>query len=260
MKSFAAKIKNFVTRNKKKLGNFLLIALGVVAVSLISMFSLMAFDIIYYDGGVKFNLELFGSFSATWYGWIFFILLQIILTMLLCVIPGVSMAFILLSQTIYPITWQAFLLCFISVMTASTAMYCIGRFGGYRICTRILGEEDCERSLTLLRDRGTVYFPFMMMFPAFPDEALVMIAGTMKMKMIWFIPSLVFGRGIGIAMITFGLSSVPFEKFTTVWHWIGFVLACALLIVAVFLFARRFNKYMERKRNENRIAAEKENA
>ena len=254
MKTFGIKIKNFFTKNKKALINFFLIALGVIAVSLVSLFSLMALDIIYYDGGVKFNLELFESFSASWYGWIFFILLQIVLTMLLCVIPGVSMAFILLSQTIYPVTWQAFLLCFISVMTASTAMYCIGRFGGYKVCAKILGEEDCEHALTLLRDKGTVYFPFMMAFPAFPDEALVMIAGTMKMKLSWFIPSLVFGRGIGIAMITFGLSSVPFEKFTSIWHWVIFVLACALIVVAIFFFAHMFNKYMERKRSENQIS------
>ena len=132
MKKLGISIRNFFIKNRKALVNFLFIAIGVIAISLISMFSLMAFDVIYYDGGVKFNLEIFASFSASWYGWIFFILLQIVLTMLLCVIPGVSMAFILLSQTIYPIPWQAFLLCFISVMSASTAMYCIGRFGGYK--------------------------------------------------------------------------------------------------------------------------------
>ena len=47
----------------------------------------------------------------------------------------------------------------------------------------------------------------MMMFPIFPDDALVMIAGTLKMKLRWFIPSIVIGRGIGIAAIVFGFST-----------------------------------------------------
>lgn len=249
MKDITSKIKSFFVRNKKKIGSFLLLASAVVAVSLITLALLMAFDIVYFEGtDMHFNLDMFESFRTSWYGWLFFILLQIVLTMLLCVIPGVSMAFILLSQTIYPVTWQAFLLCFVSVMTASSVMYCIGRFGGYKLCVRLLGEEDCEKSLGLLRDKGTVYFPFMMMFPAFPDEALTMIAGTMKMKLVWFIPSIVIGRGIGIAMITFGLSSVPFEKFTSVWHWVIFIAVCAAFVVGVFLLARCFKKYLEKRK------------
>ena len=251
MKSVGIKIKNFFIKNKKKLLTVLMLIAGLVSVSLITLALLCAFDVVYFEGtDMHFNLDMFESFRTSWYGWLFFILLQIVLTMLLCVIPGVSMAFILLSQTIYPVTWQAFLLCFVSVMTASSVMYCIGRFGGYKLCVRLLGEEDCEKSLGLLRDKGTIYFPFMMMFPAFPDEALTMVAGTMKMKMIWFIPSIVIGRGIGIAMITFGLSSVPFEKFTSVWHWVIFIAACVALVVGVFALARCLKRHLENRKNK----------
>ena len=88
----------------------------------------------------------------------------------------------------------------------------------------------------------------MMMFPVFPDDALVMVAGTLKMSLKWFVPSIVFGRGIGVFTIIFGLSIVPFDKFTTPWHWIGFILLCALFIATVFILAIKFNKYMENKR------------
>jgi uncharacterized membrane protein YdjX (TVP38/TMEM64 family) len=181
--------------------------------------------------------------------------LQTGLSMLLCVIPGASMAFILLSKTLYPVAWQAFLLSFASVMIASTVMYLVGRFGGYRLCVKFLGEEDCEKALGLLRDKGTVFFPLMMMFPIFPDDALVMIAGTLKMSLKWFIPSIVIGRGIGIATIVFGLAIVPFDKFTSIWHWILFILVCIILVALVLLAAIRFNKAMEKKKAE---LAEKE--
>ena len=123
----------------------------------------------------------------------------------------------------------------------------------------MLGEEDCEKSLGLLRDKGTVYFPIMMMFPVFPDDALVMIAGTLKMSLKWFIPSIIIGRGLGIFTIIFGLSIVPFDKFTTVWHWIGFILLCAIGIALVFYFANKLNKMMDEKKRRNDVKENIEN-
>ena len=74
-----------------------------------------------------------------------------------------------------------------------------------------------------------------------------MVAGTLKMSLKWFIPSIVFGRGIGVATITFGFSIIPFDKFTSVWHWIIFVAICAVGIFAIFFAANKFSKYMEKK-------------
>ena len=240
----------FVKRNKAAIFKLGLMLLTVILISTVTFLLLMAFGIVYFDEGMHFNIEVFESFRSSWYGWIIFILLQTTLSMLMCIVPGASMAFILLSQTLYPTSWESFILSFTSVMTSSTVMYIVGRFGGYKICTRILGDEDCEKSLTLLRNKGTVFFPLMMMFPIFPDDALVMIAGTLKMSLKWFIPSIVIGRGIGIATIIFGLSIVPFDKFTSIFHWIAFVLICLVLVILVFYAANKFNNYMEKKRNE----------
>lgn len=250
---------DFLKRNKSALLKFGLMLLTVVIISTITFLLLMAFGIVHFDDGIQFNTEVFESFRDSWYGWIIFILLQTVLSMLMCIMPGASMAFILLSKALYPTPWESFLLSFASVMISSSVMYIVGRYGGYKICTNILGEEDCEKSLTLLRNKGTVFFPLMMMFPIFPDDALVMIAGTLKMSLKWFIPSIVIGRGIGIATITFGLSLVPFDKFTSVWHWIAFVLICLVLVVLVFFVANKLNKYMERKRKEHEEAAKSEN-
>ena len=91
-----------------------------------------------------------------------------------------------------------------------------------------------------------------MMFPIFPDDALVMIAGTLRMSLKWFIPSIIIGRGIGISTIIFGFSFIPFDKFTTIWHWIIFVLLCAAAIVGIFFCATKLNKLMDKKRKNGK--------
>ncbi len=244
-------MKDFFKKYKKPIIDIAITIAILIALSVASMLVLMACGIIYFDeeGAMKFHFEMFYSFKSAWYGWIIFILIQTVLSILLCVIPGAAMAFIILTQTLYPIRWQAFIISFVSVMLSSMLMYALGRWGGYKLCVKFLGKEDCEKSLELLRDNGTVYFPLMMMFPIFPDDALVMIAGTLKMSLKWFIPSIVFGRGIGIATIIFGLSITGL--FTKTWHWIVFVAVCVIGVISVFYGAAKLNAWMKKRKKNN---------
>jgi uncharacterized membrane protein YdjX (TVP38/TMEM64 family) len=245
------KVRSFFERNKKLFRSSALLVLLVVSVSFITLLLLAAFDVVRFEDGMRFNSELFMSFKSAWYGWLVFILLPTVLSMLLCAIPAAAMALTLLSMTIYTEPWQAFVISFIGAMLASGALYIIGRFGGYKLCEKFLGEKDCDRALSLLRNKGTVYFPLFMALPTFPDEALTMIAGTIKMSLAWFIPSVIVGRGIGIVTITFGLSAIPFDKFTTPLHWIVFILLCIFATIGVLWLANKLNKIMEKRRENN---------
>lgn len=246
-KSGWQKIKT-IAKKYEKLTRILLMLVICLMISLISMALLYAFGVIYFDEGIQINKELFDYFSTSWYGCIIVVLAQVIITSLLSFVPGASMAFIMLLQTLYENSVTAFIVAFSGVMLSSLMMYLIGRFGGYNLGKIIIGEEDCEKACELLNNKGLIYFPMMMMFPVFPDDALVMVAGTLKMSLKWFIPSIVIGRGIGVFTIIFGLSIVPFDRFTSIWHWVAFIALCAILIVAVFFAANKFNKFMEKKR------------
>ena len=240
-------MKDFFKKNKRLIGRSLLTLGILVLFSAIAAILLIAFDVLYYDGGIQINIHIFDAFTNSWVGVLLFAVLQVICTTVLCFLPGTTMMFIVLGQTLFSVPWQAFLIVFTGVVISSTAMYLVGRFGGYRLCVRMLGQEDCDRSIALLRNKGTVFFPVMMLFPMFPDDALVMISGTMKMKLSWFFPSIILGRGVGIATIIFGFSIVPFEKFTEPWHWVVFIALCAVAVVGIFLGALKFNKFMQNR-------------
>ena len=221
-------------------------------VSLIFAIILFAFGVIYFEDGVKLNIELFRQFRDSWYGWCTLIIIQVIFTTLLCFVPGLSMAFILMMQALFTNPWQAFAIAFAGVILSSLIMYLAGRTGGYKLCEKVLGEKDCKKASDLLNHRGTVFFPLMMLFPIFPDDALVMVAGTLRMSLKWFVPSIVVGRGIGVATIIFSTASVLSNSFDYAWQWVLYIGGWTVFIVGVFFAAYKFNKYLDKRR----IAAE----
>ena len=238
-----------MSKKKKRIIEIILVVVGLLVISGLSLLVLSLFNIVTFENGIHFNENLFNSFKNSWYGCLLFIIFQTALTILLCIVPGVSMAFIILCTNLYENPWTAFFISFSSVMISSFVMYITGRFGGYKVCERILGKDDCDKSLDFLTTKSTIFFPLMMIFPAFPDDALVMMAGTLKMKMKYFVPSIVLGRGIGILTIVFGFSLIPFEDFTTLYDWIVFITVCIVWIFIIFHFANKLSKKIEAKKN-----------
>lgn len=248
MKTIMKKVKE----NKVTILKLLALLLMIVVISLITLAVLFATNVLDYNDGFEFNAELLGRFTGKWYGFIVLMAIQILLSIFLCAIPGVAAAFVMLSTTtLYsgnPL--KAFLFSYCCVILGSTILYIIGRAGGYRICEKMLGKEDCEKSLELLRTRGTVYFPLMMLFPIFPDDALVMIAGTTRMRLSWFIPSILVCRGVGAATIIFGMEIIPFERFTGPYDWIILITVCFFWIKQLFVIANKIDRYFVKKRQQ----------
>lgn len=246
MKTIMRKVKE----NKAIILKLLSLLLIVAVISVITMLILFATNVLHYDGGFVFNSHILDRFTGKWYGFIMLLFIQTGVSILLCAIPGVAAAFVMLSSEVLYAgrPWMAFLFSYCCVVVTSAILYIIGRAGGYKICEKMLGKEDCEKSLNLLRTRGTVYFPLMMLFPIFPDDALVMIAGTTKMKLSWFIPSIVLCRGIGAATIIFGMEIVPFDKFNSIYDWLILITVCFFWIQQMFKIASKVDHYFLKKK------------
>lgn len=251
-------MKNKILSKKKVILDILFLVIVLSIVSGLTILLLKSINVISFEDGFHFNSSLFKKYSNSWYGSLIFILFQTVLTMLLCVVPGASMAFIILSTTIYPEPIHAFLLSFASVMLSSFVMYLIGRFGGYVVCAKMLGKEECDKASDLFNKYGAIYFPLMMVFPVFPDDALVMIAGTIKMRLKFFIPSIIIGRGIGIFTIVFGLNIIPYGSFTTPYDWLVCITVFTFWIYMIFKLANKFNKILEKRRlkSQNKVQEE----
>lgn len=182
--------------------------------------------------------------------------IRVLVTVLLCFIPGTSMIFDLVSVALYGATLKAFIISIISISIASVIMYLLGRFGANKLLEKLIGKDDLDKANDLIKEKGLVFYPIMMACGGFPDDALVCIAGVIKMNFIYFLIATVIGRAIGCATSTFAIALFPFKEFTTFYDW--FVFICCIAILAYFiikggnLISNKLNKYLENKHEKKR--------
>ena len=240
--------------NKEKRNKILKISLAVLA---IICFSLIAFFVLRHFGltDVK-KLRLWISSCGTW-GWLVFIILQTVLTILLCFVPTFSADFVMLGNLLFNDgtqwgMWKTSLICLASIMLSSTCMFLIGRYGGDKLVIKLVGKEDLEKAQKLISTKADVYLPLMYMFPIFPDDALACCAGMTKMKLWYHTLIATIFRGIGVVTICFlGSDFFHYETFTLS-EWFEFLSACAFWLVACFYFAYKLDAKIEnRKRKED---------
>ena len=238
------------TEKGRKIRNIVIFAVTIIAISLAVLGVLWGTGVFYFDDGFHFNMELFDGIKGEWYFFLVYWAIQIILTTLLCFVPGTSAVMIGVAVAIWGAGWKSFVMSAAGVYFSSFAMYAVGRIGGHRAIERLIGKEDTEKATRLLREHGNVYFPVMLMCAGFPDDALVMVAGAVRMNFLYFLVSVLIGRGIGIATICFGVKILP--EIDSLWAFIEVATVCVFWLLVVFYIAHRLNVWLEKRRRKDK--------
>lgn len=223
---------NNKTNNKIK--KIIIALLIIIAISVISFFIFRATGIT----DTETLRQFISDFGPA--GWIIFLLLQIIITVFLCFIPGTSMIFIALGVILYGSNLTTFLLCFSGVILSSVGMDLVGRFGGSKLIKKLIGASEYESALGIVREKGTVYVPIFYLVAGFPDDAICMVCGAIKINFWVHLTEIILCRGIGVATIVFGINILPTELTENLknfnWDYIGSHLWDYIVVVTVLVF------------------------
>lgn len=246
------KAKEFI-KNKKT--SIIRIAIAILIIAILSV----AFYFILKALGVTdaANLQKIIESTGAW-GVVIFLLLQIAVTTLLSFVPGTSMVFIIVGVALYGANWKAYLICFSGIILSSIAMDLIGRFGGSRLIKFLIGKEEYESAFALLQEKGAVYIPVMYLLPAFPDDAICMVCGAMKIKFWVHLLDIILFRGVGCATIVFGINVLPQELVDSAnWNWTFFsqhlwdyfemITVILFWVIILFYVARQVDKWLTKK-------------
>ena len=242
------------TKHKKKLiFKILIIILIIACVSVGLYFLFKALGITDVNG-----LQRIIANCGSW-GWIVFLLLQVICTVLLCVVPAVSMTFITVGVILFGANWKTFLLCFSGVIIASVIMDLLGRFGGSRLIVKLIGQKSYDETFALLQEKGMVYVPVMYLLPIFPDDFICMLCGSLRVKFWVHLIEIVLCRGIGCATIVFGVSILPVELISALksfdwafigshlWDYITMITVLVFWIIVLLFIARRIDVWLSKR-------------
>lgn len=162
------------------------------------------------------------------------------------VLPIPEAVTILLGVAIYGATWS-FVLSVIGTMIGSLISFMLGKVFGRRLCNWMFGAESTEKYANILCEKGRFLFIIMLLFPAFPDDMLCMIAGITSMSYGYFILVCLLTRPVMIGLTAYlGSGVIPLSGWG-IPVWIAIV---CLMLVAFIVISGIKNKIEDRVRNK----------
>ncbi len=190
--------------------------------------------LLYYLTGLNVR---FGNFDALkafivdsgFWGFAVFIGLVIVQVILL---PIPAAVIILLGVAIYGAT-VSFILTTIGTLIGSLVAFTLGKVFGRRLCNWMFGNENTDKYARLLGEKGRFILIIMLLFPAFPDDMLCMIAGITDMSYGYFTVICVLTRPVMIGFTAYlGSGIIPFSGWgIPVWVALVCVLFVSFIII-----------------------------
>ena len=226
----------------KKWMKICLTLLIVAAISVVLFFILKSFGVTDVE-----SLRQLIAKCGVW-GWIVFIALFVLCSILLCFVPATSMTFIVVSVILFG-AWKGFIVSTISVFLASSLMFWVGNTLGERVATKLVGKESLEKAQNLIDVKSKMLLPLMFLFPIFPDDALCLVAGMTKMKYWFFATIVLICRTIGIATTCFLGSGLINWSVLSLVDWFVLISICLFWFILIFKYQNKIEKFITRNKS-----------
>lgn len=187
--------------------------------------------------------------STGFFGYIIFILLNIIITTLMTFVPGMTFTFTLLAVQLFG-TLPGFIVSAIACFLSSLVKFIIGDKLGEPFIDWLVGKEARIKAQELVSTRATVLVPVMLAFPFFPDDAICMIAGMTKMKFWYFAIVAAITRTIGVGITAFlGGNILDYSSFSLL-DWFLFINIIIIDVVLIWKLSTMIENYVKKKNKQ----------
>lgn len=202
-------------------------------------------------------------YNAGWFGYILYLLIQVIVTTLFCFVPATTFTFSLIATQIFNNTAVALILSIIGCWLSSIVMFLVGRYGGTKLVDWLVGEEDRIKAQNLVSDRAIVLVPIMLACPFFPDDALCMVSGMTKMNFWYFLVMSLLTRSVGVAttVLLGNDATVNYIKSAlgnNIVLWVMLVNLIIFDVYAVWKLSGKLEQIMRKRREKKEIAKNEE--
>lgn len=194
-------------------------------------------------GSVEALREYVSGFGA--FGVIIFIIIQFLQVTVLP-IPGfitISVGVLLFGAfwgTVYSV---------IGIVSASVVAFFIGRVFGYKVASWLVGKENLDKALIMVKGKDKVVLTFMFLFPFFPDDVLCFVAGLSSMSVPYYVIMITITRIINIAVSAYSVSGslIPYNTWWGILIWVAVFAVVAFLCYLIYKHGESIENFFRKK-------------
>ena len=148
----------------------------------------------------------------------------------------------------------------IGIVSASIVAFFIGRVFGYKVASWLVGAENLDKGLKLVKGKDTVILTFMFLFPFFPDDVLCFVAGLSTMRVPYYLVMITITRVINVVVSSYSVngSLIPYNTWWGILVWVLIFVAVAVMCLVIYKHGEKIEKYFKslfskRKEKKNKI-------
>ena len=133
----------------------------------------------------------------------------------------------------------------IGILIGTYSAYYIGKYPGEKVVSWLVGKENLQKTLKMVKGKDKIVLTFMFLFPFFPDDVLCFVAGMSSMSQGYFIIMILITRVISVYTTAYSVngSLIPYDTPWGVAIW-AFLIA---LTVAIAIVIYKYGDKIERK-------------
>lgn len=137
----------------------------------------------------------------------------------------------------------------IGIVSASIVAFFIGRVFGYKVVGWLVGKENLDKGLELVKGKDKVILTFMFLFPFFPDDVLCFVAGLSSMSVPYYIVMITITRIINIVVSAYSVngSIIPYNTWWGILLWIAVFILVAALCYVIYKHGDKIENFFKSK-------------
>ena len=185
--------------------------------------------------------------STGFFGYIIYIIIQVVITTLMTFVPATTFTFTLLATGLFgPVI--GFIVSAIGCFLSSMLMFFIGDKLGEPFVDWLIGKDIRIKTQERVSGRATVLVPFMLACPFFPDDAICMVSGLTKMKYWYFAICALLCRTIGVGVTAFlGGDILNYSSFSIL-DWFLFINIIIIDIVLIWKLSTKVEEIVNKRK------------
>ena len=148
----------------------------------------------------------------------------------------------------------------IGIVSASIVAFFIGRVFGYKVASWLVGAENLDKGLKLVKGKDTVILTFMFLFPFFPDDVLCFVAGLSTMRVPYYLVMITITRVINVVVSSYSVngSLIPYNTWWGILVWVLIFVAVAVTCLVIYKHGEKIEKHLKslfskRKKKKKKI-------